>query len=198
MHRSPAAGRAKPDLRPGEKCYRRRKLVRVRHVMRLGTQADLSLALQGMGFGGAAEHCLYREGESDYPAWDSRTGSSYLGDGAAVAIPTRPSGVVARLLSLCAASRSAASGAGAAARTRGQANGTTLPTAYPSDGSWENHPAMDRARGALVSLAVGFRLSATQAREGAVSCHEEVGEDASRSTPIEHRLAKRKPVWSVH
>ena len=33
-------------------CYRRRKLVRVSHVMRLGTQADLSTALQDMGFTG--------------------------------------------------------------------------------------------------------------------------------------------------
>ena len=35
-----------------KKCYRRRKLVRVSHVMRLGTQTDLSVALQGMGFSG--------------------------------------------------------------------------------------------------------------------------------------------------
>jgi IS1 family transposase len=35
-----------------KKIYQRRKLVRVRHVMRLGTQADLSAALQGMGFSG--------------------------------------------------------------------------------------------------------------------------------------------------
>ena len=33
-----------------KKCYRRRKLVRVRHVMRLGTQADLAVTLQAMGF----------------------------------------------------------------------------------------------------------------------------------------------------
>jgi len=35
-----------------KKSYRRRKLVRVTHVMRLGTQADLTSALQGMGFSG--------------------------------------------------------------------------------------------------------------------------------------------------
>ncbi len=35
-----------------KKCYRRRKLVRISHVMRLETQADLSTALQGMGFSG--------------------------------------------------------------------------------------------------------------------------------------------------
>jgi IS1 family transposase len=35
-----------------KKIYQRRKLVRVRHVMRLGTPADLSAALQGMGFSG--------------------------------------------------------------------------------------------------------------------------------------------------
>jgi transposase InsO family protein len=43
-----------PSLIYGQvkKCYRRRKLVRVSHVMRLGTQADLSVALQRMGFSG--------------------------------------------------------------------------------------------------------------------------------------------------
>jgi hypothetical protein len=35
-----------------QKCYRRRKLMRVRHVMRLGTQTDLTVALQRMGFSG--------------------------------------------------------------------------------------------------------------------------------------------------
>jgi len=35
-----------------KKIYRRRQLVRVKHVMRLLTQADLSAALQGMGFSG--------------------------------------------------------------------------------------------------------------------------------------------------
>jgi hypothetical protein len=35
-----------------KKSYRRRKLVRVTHVMRLGTQADLKIALRGIGFSG--------------------------------------------------------------------------------------------------------------------------------------------------
>jgi IS1 family transposase len=35
-----------------KKSYRRRKLLRVTHVMRLGTHADLTVALQGMGFSG--------------------------------------------------------------------------------------------------------------------------------------------------
>ena len=35
-----------------KKNYRRRKLLRVTHVMRLGTQADLTVAPQGMGFSG--------------------------------------------------------------------------------------------------------------------------------------------------
>jgi hypothetical protein len=35
-----------------KKSYRRRKLVRVSHVMRLGTQADLTVALQRMGLSG--------------------------------------------------------------------------------------------------------------------------------------------------
>jgi transposase InsO family protein len=35
-----------------KKCYRRRKLVRITHVMRLGTEADLSIALQRLGLSG--------------------------------------------------------------------------------------------------------------------------------------------------
>ena len=35
-----------------KKCYRRRKLVRVTHVMRLGTEDTLTVALQGLGFSG--------------------------------------------------------------------------------------------------------------------------------------------------
>ena len=35
-----------------KKIYRGRKLVRVRHMMRLGTQSDLAVALQGMGLSG--------------------------------------------------------------------------------------------------------------------------------------------------
>src|SRR5262249_42721358 len=35
-----------------KKCYRRRKLVRVTHVMRLGTEVALRFSLQGLGFSG--------------------------------------------------------------------------------------------------------------------------------------------------
>jgi IS1 family transposase/transposase-like protein len=35
-----------------KKCYRRRKLMRVTHVMRLGTEDALKIALQGLGFSG--------------------------------------------------------------------------------------------------------------------------------------------------
>lgn len=35
-----------------KKCYRRRRLVRVSQVMRLGTEADLTATLQGLGFSG--------------------------------------------------------------------------------------------------------------------------------------------------
>ncbi len=46
--------RVEPSLIYGQvkKCYRRRKLVRVRHMMRLGTEDALKAALQGLGFSG--------------------------------------------------------------------------------------------------------------------------------------------------
>src|SRR5262249_15326550 len=46
-----AAG-ARPDLRPVRKNSRRRKPVCVTHVMRLGTEAALQVALQHLGFSG--------------------------------------------------------------------------------------------------------------------------------------------------
>ena len=149
-----------------KKIYRRRKLVRVSHVMRLGTQADFSKALQGMGLGGAAEHRFYRASQSDGPPWNSRVGSSYLGDGEACSTPARPSGVVARLLSIRASPCSSASGTGPTTSTRGQPASSTLPTANSGDGSRQNPSTLDRARGALSPLAKGFRLRGIEAREG--------------------------------
>src|SRR5512135_3666454 len=49
QERASVAGGGWSDLRPGEKCYRRRKLVRVTHKMRLGAEAALKASLQGMG-----------------------------------------------------------------------------------------------------------------------------------------------------
>ncbi len=69
-----------------KKSYRRRKLVQVTHVMRLGTEDALKAVLQGFGLGGAAEHGFYRAGESDRPPCNSRAGSSHLGDGEACPI----------------------------------------------------------------------------------------------------------------
>ncbi len=54
-----------------KKSYRRRKLTRVTPMMRLGTEDALKIALQRMGFGGAAKHGFHRAGESDGPTWDS-------------------------------------------------------------------------------------------------------------------------------
>lgn len=51
----------------------------------------------------------------------------------------------------------------AAARARWQAAGTTLPPTDFGDGRRQNPSTLDDARGALVPLAAGFRLSATQA-----------------------------------
>jgi hypothetical protein len=57
-------------------------------------------------------------------------------------------------------------GARAAARARREVGSATLPAAYASDGSRENEPTMDGARGALLPIAAGSRLRATQARCG--------------------------------
>jgi len=158
------------DLRPGEE-----KLST--------TQADTGLAgdapgnrgrsqsrLTGNGPLGEVEYRFYRAGESDGPPWGSSAGSSYMGHGPADPTPAGPPRVVARLLPFCAPPCLAAGSAHAATRTRGQSFGATLPTAYASDGSRENHPTVDGLRAALVSLAKGVPLRGIEARWGAVSC----------------------------
>jgi hypothetical protein len=52
------------------------------------------------------------------------------------------------------------------AAARGQADDATLPTANRSSGSRENESTLDGARGALLPIASGSRLRATQARCG--------------------------------
>jgi transposase-like protein len=150
-----------------KKSYRRRKLLRVTHVMRLGTQTDLTVARASDGLHWAAEHRFYRTGESDRPTWGSCAGASHLGHGKARPTTPGPSGLVASLLSFCASPRSAPGGARAAARARGQAEGATLPAAHSSNGSGANQSTMDRAGSAVLSPAAGTilnHLSVTEAR----------------------------------
>ena len=111
--------------------------------MRLLTEEADPRNLAGVRIRGTVEHRVHRTGESDRPPGHSRAGTTDLGHGAAVSPTARPSGVVARLLSLCAPERCAAGEAGAAARTRGQASSTTLPAANGGSGSWKNVPTVD-------------------------------------------------------
>ena len=146
-----------------KKCYRQRKLVKVRHGLASWNRGRPPSRLTRDGLLRPAEHGFHRTGESDHPAWDRCVGSSHLGDRAAVPTPVGHSRVAARLLSFCTSSRSAAGEAHAAPRTRGQTIGATLPSTDTGDGCGENPSKMDCARGALVPLAQGFPLSAMQA-----------------------------------
>jgi hypothetical protein len=134
----------RPDLHTADRCWSAAHCVasdalpkrRRRRIPQSGSLSHHSLGrLTGDGFFRTAQHRFYRAGESDNPPWNSCVGSSDLGDGAAVPTASGLPGVVARVLSFCAASRLASSAAGAAARTRGQTIGTTLSAADPSDGS---------------------------------------------------------------
>jgi len=99
-----------------------------------------------------AEHGFHRAGEFDRPARNSCAGPLDLGHRTAVSTPVRPSGVVAHLLSFRTPSCIAASGTGAATRTRWQVGSSTLPAACSSHGRRQNHPTMDGARSAVSSL----------------------------------------------
>ena len=166
-HRAPMAGGTKPDLWPGEKM-----LPAAQAGPRLTRDAsgDTGRSLDcitGYGLHRAAEHCFYRASQSDGPPWNSRAGSSHLGDGSAVSTPARPPGVVARLLSFRSSPCSSASGTGPTTSTRGQPAGSTLPAANSGDGSRQNPSTMDSARGALSPLSDRFPL---RAREIKCSC----------------------------
>src|SRR5258707_14468825 len=147
-----------------KKCYRRRKLVRVTHVMRLGTGDALKAALQGLGFSGRLNtafiervNLTVRHGVS---ALARRTwATSQQAPQLLAHVQWWPS-----VLPFCASSCIAAGSAHADSRTRGQTIGATRPPAYAGDGSWENQPTMDGAGGALLPLAAGFRLRGTKAR----------------------------------
>jgi hypothetical protein len=141
-----------------KKSSRRRKLVRVSHVMRLGTSEALQVARPRTRLFGAAEHRFYRADESDHQAWNSRAGSSHLGYGSAVPAPARSSRVVASVLSFCATSRIAAGGACAASRTGWQPSGATRPPAYTSHGSRQSQPTMVNAGCPVLSFAASAML----------------------------------------
>jgi hypothetical protein len=150
-----------------KQCSRRRKLVRVTPVMRLGTEDALTAARPRMRLLWTIEHGLDFAGQSDDPPWTSRAGSSHLGE--ACPTPAGLPGMVACLLSFCASSRSAACSSPAASRTRGQTSRTTRPPTDASSGCRQNHLAMERARGTRLPRAFGFRLRGIEARWGAVS-----------------------------
>jgi hypothetical protein len=105
--------------------------------------------------------------------------------------------MVASVLPFCASSCLAADSAHAASRARGQTASATLPAAYPSHGSRQNHPRLDGARGALLPIAKGFRLRGIEARWGAVSCRGEMGEGTRRRARKEPHSGKRRPVWTA-
>jgi len=149
-----------------KKSYRRRKLARVTHVMRLGTRADLTLALQGMGFSGRLNTAFIERVNLTV-----RHGVAALARRTWATVQQAPQ-LLAHLhwwrayyhfVRPHAALRVALVQPAAA---RGQVGGTTLPPAYPSDGSRKNQPTMDGARRALLPIAADFRLRATQARYG--------------------------------
>jgi hypothetical protein len=101
-----------------KKSYWQRKLVRVTHVMRLGTSATLKVAEPRTGPLWTAEHGFYRASESDRPSWGGSAGTPHLGHLEARSTTPGPPGMVASLLSCCASPHIAAGGPRAAARAR--------------------------------------------------------------------------------
>jgi transposase-like protein len=134
-----------PSLIYGQvkKSYRRRKLVRVTHVMRLGTEDALTAALQGLGLSGRLNTAFIERVNLTVRNAGSRAGSSHLGHLSTGSTAAGPPGVVASVVSFCAASPSTARSVCAAARARWQMGGTTLSAANSGDGCWQNPSTLE-------------------------------------------------------
>ena len=126
-----------------KKCYRRHKLVRVMHVMRLLTEDALKVTLQGMGFSGRLNTAFIERVNLTVRDARGRSRTPYLGHGSAVPTASGQSGKVASLLPLCASSPSAAGEAHAATRARWQTARATLSATDASHGGGQNEPTMD-------------------------------------------------------
>jgi len=148
-----------------KKSYRRRKLIRVTHVMRLGTEDALTAALQGLGFSGRLNtafiervNLTVRHGLAALArrTWATAQQSphllAHLEWWRAYYHFVRPH-----------ASLRVTFGQPTAAR--GQASGATLPPADSSHGSRQNEPTMDSGGSPLFSSAAGPLLSLLRAPE---------------------------------
>jgi hypothetical protein len=141
-----------------KKCYRRRKLVRVTHLLRLGTEADLTIALQRLGFSGRLNTAFMERVNLTV-----RHGVAWLARRTWATVKPAPQllvhlGTVASLLSLCASLYNATSGPRVAMSARWQADGAALLAPYPSNGSGKNEPTMDSEGRTLLSLATHATL----------------------------------------
>jgi hypothetical protein len=126
-----------------KKSYRRRKLVRVTPVMRLGTEDADPRRETSDGLLRPIEHRFYRASEPDRPPRGGSARTTYLGHFEAGSTTSGPSGVVAGVLSFCA-SPCRALGEARAAGSREVANGRRnaignalrpwLPAEPPVDG----------------------------------------------------------------
>jgi hypothetical protein len=141
-----------------KKSYRRRQLVRITHVMRLGTGAALKVALQGLGFSGRLNtafiervNLTVRHGVAALArrTWATAKPApqllAHLQWWRAYSHFVRPHTSLRLALVQPAAAR-------------WQAGGATLPAADSSSGSGENQPTVDSAGSAQLSLAVGATL----------------------------------------
>ena len=165
--------------------------------MRLGTEADLKIALQRLGLSGRLNTALIeRENLTVRHAvaalarrtWATAQQSphllAYLEYWRAYYHFVRPPCI-------------AAGDARSASRTRWQASCATLSATDGSSCSWENSSTLDGARGALSPIAASFRLRATQARCSCRSMCGEISVSASRRSQMELHSRVRWPVRTV-
>ena len=186
--RAPVASSSGADLRSGEKVLPAAQTDWGHARDAAGDRSLSHSRLTGDGLFWLTQHRFHRASQSDRPSWNSCSRSTHLGHSTAISIPAGPSRVVAGVLSLCSSPPIAAGGACAAARARGQIGGATLPTTDAGDGSRQNQPTMDGARGARLPIAKGFRLRGIAARWRCRILSREAAACASSRTRVKASL----------
>jgi hypothetical protein len=149
-----------------KKSERRRKLVRVTHVMRLGTEAALTVALLGLGLSGRLNTAFIERANLTV-----RHGVAALARRSWATAQQAPQLLVHlewwRAYSHFVRPHTSLRVALVQPRERG---GKLVTQRYrhrtEADGGGKNQPTLDGARGALLPIAAAFRLRATQARCG--------------------------------
>jgi hypothetical protein len=146
------------------KRYRRRKLMRVKPVIRLGTEPAFRETLQALGFSGRVNTAFIERVAPPHPTQCRSASAPHVGD--SLATPAFGSSfiLVACVLSFRTAARLAVRG-GSRASGRDPAEKTKVPAMHTSHGGWANDAPLDHPAPSRLPSATAPSLSSLGNRQ---------------------------------